>query len=270
MARTYTQLNANTDIFQVWFDRTNTMLNAFSETVTLKANTVGDTSSGNGFISGTFGATTLVGTNLRGGSVSTPGLLTITSNTTFSGSLISASSNVDIEATHIVLSTNSSVEAISIASNGASTNTTIGGTNLRIFANTLINGTAEVSGNLVLNGSLTGNVNIDGVTTYNNDLVVNASLIDSLGSPGSSNQALISNGSAVYWGTLISGGGYYKGSNGSFGDANNKTNLFRINANTLTQNVTFIAGENASAVGPVDLDPGVTITVQTGARVVII
>lgn len=270
MSRTFTQINANTDIFQVWFDRTNTMLNAFSETVTLKANTAGDTSSGNGFISGIFGATTLVGNNLRGGSVASPAALTITSNTIFSGDVIDSTANISFVSTSMFFSTNSSVDAISITSNGVSTNTIIGGTNLRVTANASFDSGLSVDGNLVLNGAITGNVNIDGAIIYNADLTVNAALIDANGSPGTANQALISNGSAVYWGTLISGGGYYKGSNGSFGDANNKINIFRVNANTLTQSVTFIAGENASATGPLAIGDGVNITVQTGARMVIV
>jgi len=140
MARTYTQINANTDIWQVWFDRTNTMLDAFSETVTLKANTAGDTSSGNGFVTGIFGATTLVGTTIRGGNVNTPAHIIFSSNANFTGSQINSTANVLSISTSQVFQTNSSVTALSITSNGSSTNTNIAGDNFRITANSIFNG----------------------------------------------------------------------------------------------------------------------------------
>ena len=66
------------------------------------------------------------------------------------------------------------------------------------------------------------------------------------------------------------GGGYYYGDNGAVGDAGNKVNIFRVNATTLNANVTFAAGENGSAAGPVTVANGVTLTIQSGARVAIV
>jgi hypothetical protein len=71
------------------------------------------------------------------------------------------------------------------------------------------------------------------------------------------------------WGP-IAGIGYYKGNGGTVGLASAANNIFRINANTLTANVTFIAGENASATGPISVATGITLTVDAGARVSII
>ena len=71
------------------------------------------------------------------------------------------------------------------------------------------------------------------------------------------------------WGP-VAGIGYYKGNGGTVGLASAANNIFRINANTLTANVTFVAGENASATGPIAVASGISITIDTGARVAII
>lgn len=90
------------------------------------------------------------------------------------------------------------------------------------------------------------------------------------GSIGSANQALFSNGTTVYWANVVGGAGYYKGNQGTAGSVSNANNIFRINANTLSNNVTFDAGENATATGPLTVAVGFTITVSDGATVAII
>lgn len=93
---------------------------------------------------------------------------------------------------------------------------------------------------------------------------------------GSSNgQVLTANTTAVYWSTITgggggSGGGYYKGNDGAVGAAGNANNLFRINSNTMSNNITVAAGENALTVGPLTIQTGYTLTVETGGRAVII
>jgi hypothetical protein len=73
------------------------------------------------------------------------------------------------------------------------------------------------------------------------------------------------------WGSVSSpGGGYYKGNRGAIGDTLSKQNLFRINTNTQSNNITISAGENALAVGPITVDVGYTLVVQEGGRAVII
>jgi hypothetical protein len=47
-------------------------------------------------------------------------------------------------------------------------------------------------------------------------------------------------------------------------------NIFRVNANTINYNTTFVAGENGQATGPVAVASGITLTVQTGARISIV
>jgi 3-deoxy-D-manno-octulosonate 8-phosphate phosphatase KdsC-like HAD superfamily phosphatase len=70
----------------------------------------------------------------------------------------------------------------------------------------------------------------------------------------------------------ISGGsgGYYSGNQG-IKAPDNYGDIFRIHANTLSQNVTILSGNNAIAVGPITITGNnTTLTIQTGSRVVII
>jgi hypothetical protein len=66
------------------------------------------------------------------------------------------------------------------------------------------------------------------------------------------------------------GSGYYRGNNGDKGLASYKGDLFRINANTLTSNIGFDNGENAMTTGPITIDANRYLTINTGARVVIV
>lgn len=67
----------------------------------------------------------------------------------------------------------------------------------------------------------------------------------------------------------VAGGGYYRGNNGDAGNANNKNNLFRINYNFLGANIGFDDGENAITTGPITINTGSYLIINTGARVVI-
>jgi len=105
--------------------------------------------------------------------------------------------------------------------------------------------------------------------TFNNTVFLNA--VSSNGSLGTSGQVLTSNGSDTYWSSPAGGsGGYYKGNDGTVGSASSANNLFRINSNTMSNNITVAAGENALTVGPLTIQSGYTLTVQTGGRAVII
>ena len=97
-------------------------------------------------------------------------------------------------------------------------------------------------------------------------LTVNA--ISANGGVGTSGQFLTSNGTTTYWSSAV--GGYYYGDNGAVGDANNKVNIFRVNATTLNANVTFANGENGSATGPLTISNGYYLTIESGARVAIV
>ncbi len=74
------------------------------------------------------------------------------------------------------------------------------------------------------------------------------------------------------WGTIAGSGagGYYKGNLGPTGNTNNKANLYRINSNTQSNNITISSGENALTVGPMVIESGVNLTIEEGGRAVII
>jgi hypothetical protein len=75
---------------------------------------------------------------------------------------------------------------------------------------------------------------------------------------------------ATVSGGSTNSGGYYQGNRGEVSPSN-YGDIFRIHSNTLTQNVTILSGNNAIAVGPINITGNnTTLTIQTGSRVVII
>lgn len=66
------------------------------------------------------------------------------------------------------------------------------------------------------------------------------------------------------------GGGYYKGNRGTIGTANNAGDIFRVNYQYLTANVTIDATDRAVAVGPLTVNTGFVLTISSGGRAVII
>lgn len=68
---------------------------------------------------------------------------------------------------------------------------------------------------------------------------------------------------------ITSGAGLYKGDNGETGDSiNGAGDIFRINKQTLSTNVTIDADENASCAGPLSLGTGVSLTINGNLTVV--
>lgn len=75
------------------------------------------------------------------------------------------------------------------------------------------------------------------------------------------------------WGSISGpdvGGAYFKGNDGTSGDPDSKNKLYRINANTQSNNITIADGENAITVGPMVIADGFNLTIETGGRAVII
>ena len=67
------------------------------------------------------------------------------------------------------------------------------------------------------------------------------------------------------------GAGYYIANDGSVnGNANGRTNLFRVNTNATTGNVTIAANNNASVTGPLTIGNGRTLTITSSGRLAII
>ena len=141
------------------------------------------------------------------------------------------------------------------------------------------NGTIKtINANSALSIGTNNNVQMtiaaNGVVTVNNQVTVGANVIANTTAyfvgNSSVNAYITCAGLYVNGAAFTSGGGYYKGNKGAVGDASNSNNIFRINANTISSNITFLAGENASAAGPLTIGTGNTVTISTGARVVIV
>lgn len=88
MSYNITQINAapSADTFQIWVDRTNEVINAISTiVVTTNTHANGGLTTGNGWVEGIFGALNLRANTISGGTVQTPGVLTLTSNLAITG-----------------------------------------------------------------------------------------------------------------------------------------------------------------------------------------
>lgn len=70
------------------------------------------------------------------------------------------------------------------------------------------------------------------------------------------------------WKPGPAGGGMFRGNNGTVGTRSG--DIFRVNAKTLTANVTIGATENAVATGPLEVATGITLEVATGGALVIL
>ena len=67
------------------------------------------------------------------------------------------------------------------------------------------------------------------------------------------------------------GAGYYIGKDGTVaGNTSGRDNLFRVNSNATTGNITIAAANNASTVGPLTIANGTTLTITNTGRLAII
>jgi hypothetical protein len=67
------------------------------------------------------------------------------------------------------------------------------------------------------------------------------------------------------------GAGYYIGKDGTVsGNSSGRDNLFRVNLNATTGNVTIAANNNASTTGPLTIANGTTLTITNTGRLAII
>ena len=67
------------------------------------------------------------------------------------------------------------------------------------------------------------------------------------------------------------GQGYYIAKDGSVvGNTSGRDNLFRVNSNATTGNVTIAANNNASVTGPLTIANGTTLTITSTGRLAII
>ena len=67
------------------------------------------------------------------------------------------------------------------------------------------------------------------------------------------------------------GAGYYIGKDGTVaGNSSGRDNLFRVNLNATTGNITIPAANNASVTGPLTIGNGTTLTITNTGRLAII
>jgi hypothetical protein len=85
-----------------------------------------------------------------------------------------------------------------------------------------------------------------------------------------SNVVINSNSISINGMSVTAFGGFYKGNFGVIGPEIAKQNLYRINSNTQSNNITIAAGENSVSVGPVIISDGYNLIIQEGGRAVII
>ena len=111
-----------------------------------------------------------------------------------------------------------------------------------------------------------------GNTTLSTTNAIFGGTIATNGSIGTAGQVLTSGaGTNAYWSTITGSTTYMKGGSATQGSlATEGQNIFRVNANTINYNTTFVAGENGQATGPVAVATGISLIIQTGARVSIV
>ena len=200
MSRQYPVVNAAADTFSNWLTKTNNLI-ALTNTdvVTTIANTAGDTTTGNGFVIGIFGGTTLVANTVRGGNVSTNTALTIISNTNFTGSQVNSTANVYFNVANaysnvtsytvvgntyilttgtlsntVSYTTNGSFSTFSVIADNTSFNSAVTFVKPVTFSNT-----ATFNSNTFLNSNTTANsVTVSGNSTFNANVAYNSYLIN--------------------------------------------------------------------------------------------
>lgn len=186
MAKTYAQLTIGLDSFGSWLDRTNQL----SDDLTNYVMTVGPVSqpnstngawvSGNGAIQGIFSANTVaVPTALRGGTVSTPANLNITSNAVFTGARAIFEDTTPIFANSDVTIHNDTkvFNVVMSEFNFTTSNTTIKSSNLHITNTQALVENANVvfapSANLIFQKDL--NVNVTSADNWSNTITLSLS-----------------------------------------------------------------------------------------------
>lgn len=96
-------VDTSADTFGGLFTKVNNLIDfANTEVVTANNAANGAITTGKGFVIGTFGANTVVCTNLSGGNTVASGPITVTSNTTFTDSLVKVNSGVTLGANSLV------------------------------------------------------------------------------------------------------------------------------------------------------------------------
>lgn len=226
MSVSIANVNPAINSFQNWLDKTNQALDVIStKAMTADLTTGGSNTTGNASLIGVFSANVIaVANTLRGGSVTTPGNLVITTNTTIvdtgslfvnntalrvlnsntfinttmftvSGGSANVTSNVTFAATTLTIGSgtvtlNTNVEDFEVNAN----NTVVAGTNTAFTSNVTIDGTNTV---ISSNAFFLGTVNFDGglavvgTTTLRGDVVLGNTAANTISMVGAVNTAII-------------------------------------------------------------------------------
>jgi len=191
-----------------------------------------------------------------------------------------------VNTTAVINSTSFYYGTINTSSNGVVLNTaniTIGNASVNASINsTSFTGTANntsfvgtvSAANVVSNAQLAANLanyaqSLSPIFTSNVNITTNGTGALYVGN-STVNTWVTSSGFYVNGSPLVTGTSYTKGNQGVIGSPSSANNIFRINANTISNNITFDAQDNASAAGPLRIATGYTVTISTGARVTII
>lgn len=162
MSRDFNQIVIATDTFAQWLRLSNQMANAYKNVVTTATNTAGDTTAGNGFISGTFGANTVVvNYQMRGGTVDAAANLAIVSNVTISGANSTFSSNVYVNSSNLTVNANTFAitgvgggNAITISTNSTATNSAFISNEVSFKGNSTFINVASFSNSVSVTGAV--------------------------------------------------------------------------------------------------------------------
>ena len=192
-------LNANvsiaTDSFGGWINKTNQIVYDMATTVVTvggvsQPNTTnGATTTGNGHVQGILSANTLVATNaLRGGTVSAPANLTISSNAIFQSNITvnSTANSVTINANNAVFTSNVAIAANTKTVTIDAANTTINGGDFFVRTGSTFTGRVDVDGSILdvtantvfTSATLLANVDTLTIGTNGTDLLVSNSRAD--------------------------------------------------------------------------------------------
>ena len=130
----------------------------------------------------------------------------------------------------------------------------------KITSKSILDGTIAAD-DLGANSVTTAKIGADVITA---DDIANNSITTAQIQNGAVTQAKIDSSVAL-------GAGYYIAKDGSVnGNASGRDNLFRVNLNATTGNVTIPAANNASVTGPLTIANGTTLTITNTGRLAII
>jgi len=171
MAKNIANVVIATDSFATWVSVTNQTADAFTKNaLTANAAPGGAVVTGNSHLFGIFAANTIVANNsLRGGNVSHSNLLTISSNTNFTGEVVNSAANVYIGAANVYINTTSFVVlGVSTLTGNATFKINATNTNIQLLGNATASN-LTFSANAV---SIVGNVSITNATSVANTVAV--------------------------------------------------------------------------------------------------